>query len=43
MDEIVKKLVSRVAKPGPGGIPGSLQPDQDRELRSSLRPKALKG
>lgn len=43
MDEIVKKLVSRVAKPGPGGIPGSLQPDQDRELRVVVEAQSLEG
>jgi hypothetical protein len=43
MDEIVKKLISRSAKPGPGGIPGSLQPQQDRELKVSLQAESLEG
>lgn len=33
MDEIVKKLQARTAPPATGGLPGSLQPHQDRELR----------
>lgn len=33
MDEIVKKLQARTAPPAAGGVPGSLQPHQDRELR----------
>lgn len=43
MEEIVKKLVSRSAKPGPGGIPGSLQPQQDRELIVTLEAESLDG
>lgn len=43
MDEIVKKLVSRIAEPGPGGIPGSLQPVQDRELRVSVEAENVAG
>ena len=33
MDEIVKKLQTRTAPAATGGVPGSLQPRQDRELR----------
>jgi hypothetical protein len=33
MEEIVKKLVSRPVKPGSGGAPSGLQPNQDREIR----------
>ncbi len=43
MREIVEKLVSRSAQSGPGGIPGSLQPVQDRELRISLEAESLPG
>ncbi|MBI2358997.1 MAG: hypothetical protein HYV04_08850 [Deltaproteobacteria bacterium] len=43
MDEIIKKVISRTAKPGPGSIPGSLQPHQDRELRVSLEAESLNG
>ena len=43
MDEIIKKVVSRTAKPGPGSVPGSLQPHQDRELRVSLEAESLDG
>lgn len=43
MEEIVKKLVSRRAAPGPGGVPGSLQADQDRELKISLEAESLDG
>lgn len=43
MEEIVQKLVSRTAKPGPGGIPGSLQPQQDRELRVVVEAESLEG
>ena len=43
MEEIVKKIVSRSAKPGPGGVPGSLQPHQDRELRVVLEAENLGG
>ncbi len=43
MDEIIKKVVSRTAKPGPGSVPGSLQPHQDRELRVSLEAGSLDG
>jgi len=43
MDEIIKKVVSRAAKPGPGSVPGSLQPHQDRELRVSLEAESLDG
>lgn len=43
MDEIIKKVVSRTAKPGPGSAPGSLQPHQDRELRVSLKAESLDG
>ena len=43
MDEIVKKLVSRSAKPGAGGVPGSLQPQQDRELRVAVVAENLEG
>jgi hypothetical protein len=39
MEEIVKKLVSRSAKSGVAGVPGSLQPHQDRELRGPSRRK----
>jgi len=41
MEEIVKKLVSRTAKPGAGGIPGSLQPQQDREIRVAIQAESL--
>lgn len=43
MEEIVKKLVSRTAQSGPGGIPGSLQPHQDRELRVAVEAENLDG
>jgi hypothetical protein len=43
MEEIVKKTVSRVAKPGAGGVPGSLQPHQDRELRVAIDAESLSG
>lgn len=43
MEEIVRKLVSRKAKPGKGGVPGSLQPHQDRELIVSLEAESLDG
>jgi hypothetical protein len=43
MEEIVKKLISRSAKPGPAGIPGSLQPHQDRELRVAIEAESLEG
>lgn len=43
MEQIVKKLVSRTAQPGPGGIPSSLQPVQDRELRVSVEAESLAG
>lgn len=43
MDEIVKKLASRKAESGPGGVPGSLQPVQDRELRVSVEAETLAG
>ena len=43
MDEIVKKLVSRSAKPAPGNVPGSLQPNQDRELRVAIEAESLAG
>jgi len=43
MDEIVKKIASRSAKPGTGGIPGSLQPNQDRELRIAIDAESLGG
>jgi hypothetical protein len=43
MEEIVKKLVSRSAKPGAGGVPGSLQPQQDRELKVVLEAESLDG
>ena len=43
MEQIVKKLVSRTAKPGPGGVPGSLQPHQDRELRVAVEAQTLEG
>ena len=43
MDEIVKKLVSRSAKPGAGGVPGSLQSHQDRELRVAIEAETLAG
>lgn len=43
MEEIVKKLVSRGAKPGPGSVAGSLQPHQDRELKITLEAESLDG
>jgi hypothetical protein len=43
MEEIVKKLVSRSAKPGIAGVPGSLQPHQDRELRVVIEAESLDG
>jgi len=43
MEEIVKKIVSRAAKPGAGGVPGSLQPHQDRELRVAIEAEGLGG
>ena len=43
MDEIVKKVVSRSAKPGAGAVPGSLQPHQDRELRAAIEAESLEG
>jgi len=43
MEEIVRKLVSRSAKPGAGGVPGSLQPTQDRELRVAVEAETLDG
>lgn len=43
MDEIIKKVASRTAKAGPGSVPGSLQPHQDRELRVSLKAESLDG
>ncbi len=43
MEEIVKKLVSRTGEPGPGGMPGSLQPVQDREVRVSVEAESLEG
>lgn len=43
MEEIVKKLATRVAEPGPGGIPSSLQPVQDRQLRVSVEAESLVG
>ena len=43
MEEIVKKLVSRSAKLGAGGVPGSLQPRQDRELRVAIEAESLEG
>ena len=43
MEEIVKKLVSRAAKPGLGSVPGSLQPQQDRELRVAIEAESLEG
>ena len=41
MEEIVKKIVSRSAKPGT--VPGSLQPHQDRELRVAIEAESLDG
>lgn len=43
MEDIVKKVKSRAAEPGPGGVPGSLQPQQDRELIVSLEAESLTG
>ena len=43
MEEIVKKLVSRSAKPGAGNVPSSLQPHQDRELRVAIEAETLEG
>jgi hypothetical protein len=43
MGEIVKKLVSRSAKPGAAAVPGSLQPHQDRELRVAIEAESLEG
>lgn len=43
MEEIVKKVVSRVAEPGPDGVPSSLQPVQDRQLRISVEAEGLAG
>ena len=42
-EPIVKKLVSRTAKLHPGGVPGSLQPHQDRELRIAVEAETLEG
>ena len=42
-EEIVKKIKSRTAKPGPSGVPGSLQPHQDRELRVAIEAESLGG
>ena len=43
MEEIVKKVASRVAKPGAGGVPGSSQPHQDREFRVAIDAESLGG
>lgn len=43
MEEIVKKLASRTAELDPGGIPGSLHPVQNRELRVSVEAENLRG
>lgn len=43
MDGIVRKLVARAAGAGPGGVPGSLQPVQDRELRVVVEADTLEG
>lgn len=43
MEEIVKKLKSRTAEPGQGGVPGSLQTHQDREIKISLEAESLDG
>jgi hypothetical protein len=43
MEEIVKKVSSRVAKPEASGVPGSLQPHQDRELRVAIEAESLDG
>jgi len=43
MEEIVRKVVSRVAEPGPGGVPSSLQPVQDRQLRISVEAEGVGG
>lgn len=43
MEEIVKKLVSQSGKTAPAGVPGSLQPHQDRELRVAIEAESLEG
>ena len=43
MEEIVKRIVSRSAKPAAGGIPGSLQAHQDRELRVAIDAESIDG
>ena len=43
MEEIVKKLRSRSVKPGAEGVPSSLQPRQDRELRVAIEAESLEG
>jgi hypothetical protein len=43
MEAIVKKLTSRTAEPGPGGVPGSLQAHQDREITITLDAESLDG
>lgn len=41
MGEIVRKLEARVAPPGERGVPSSLQPTQDRELRIRVEAETL--
>lgn len=41
MEEIVKKIEARVAPPGAGGVPSSLQETQDRELRVRVVAESL--
>lgn len=43
MEEIVRKVASRPAKPGAGGVPGSLQAQQDREIRLAIEAESLEG
>ena len=43
MEEIVKKLRSRPLQPGAEGVPSSLQPRQDRELRVAIEAESLEG
>ena len=43
MTDIVEKLIPRTASPGQGGVPSSLQPQQDRELRVKVEAESLEG
>lgn len=40
-EPIVSKIEARLAPPGEGGVPSSLQPTQDRELRVRVRAESL--